>query len=94
MVIQSSNGNAFTGERILQRPSSRHQWSTDRARMRYPTCQQLPRYPAHGHTSNLANPTKNPIVIVAADVKKIQTTKKARGSNMVVKGMMKVHATH
>jgi len=29
-----------------------------------------------GHTSNVASPTKNPTVIVAADVKKIQTTKK------------------
>jgi len=35
-------GNAFTGERILQRPTPRHLWATDRPRMCYPTCQQLP----------------------------------------------------
>ena len=34
--------NAFTGERILQRPTPRHLWATDRPRMCYPTCQQLP----------------------------------------------------
>jgi len=62
--------------------------------MRYPTSQQLPWCPAHGHTSNVASPTKKPIVIVAADVKKIETTKKTRGSDMVAEGMMKVHATH
>jgi len=43
---------------------------------------------------HVASPTKKPIVIVAADVKKIQTTKKTRGSDMVAKGMMKVHAAH
>ena len=47
-----------------------------------------------GHTSNMASPTKKPIVIVAVDVKKIQTTKKTRGSDMVAKGMMKVHTAH
>ena len=52
-------------------------------------CQQLPWCPAHGHTSNVASPTKKPIVIVAVDVKKIQTTKKTRGSDMVAKDMMK-----
>jgi len=87
-------GNAFTGERILQRPTPRHLWATDRPRMRYPTCQQLPWCPAHGHTSNVASPTKKPNVIVAVDVKKCQTTKKTRGSDMVAKGMMKVHAAH
>ena len=30
-------GNAFTGERILQRPTPRHLWATDRPRMCYPT---------------------------------------------------------
>ena len=84
-------GNASTGERILQRPTPRHQWATDRPRMCYPTRQQLPWCPAHGHTGNVASPTKKPIVIVAVDVKKIQTTKKTRGSDMVAKGMMKVH---
>ena len=87
-------GNAFTGERILQRPTPRHLWATDRPRMCYPTCQQLPWCPAHGHTGHVASPTKKPIVIVAVDVKKIQTTKKTRGSDMVAKGMMKVHAAH
>ena len=71
-------GNAFTGERILQRPTPSHLWATDRPRMRYPTCQQLPWCPAHGHTSNVASPTKKPVVIVAADVKKIQTTNPQR----------------
>jgi len=33
--------------------------------MRYPTCQQLPRLPAHGHTCDVASPTKKPIVKVA-----------------------------
>jgi len=47
--------------------------------MFYPTCQQLPWCPAHGHTGHVASPTKKPIVIVAVDVKKIQTTKKTRG---------------
>jgi len=42
----------------------------------------------------VTGPTKNPIVIVADDVKKIQTTKKTPGSGMVAKGMMKVHAAH
>jgi len=37
---------------------------------------------------------KKPTMVVAADVKKIQKTKKTRGSDMVAKGMMKVHATH
>jgi len=39
-------------------------------------------------------PTQRTIAIVAVDVKKIQTTKKTRGSDMVAKGMMKIHATH
>ena len=33
--------------------------------MRYPTCQQLPRRPAHGHTFDVASPTKKPIIKVA-----------------------------
>jgi len=86
--------NAFTGERILQCPTQRHLWATDRPGMCYPTFQKLPRCPARGHTSNVASPTKKPIVIVAADVKKIQTVKMTRGSDMVAKGMMKVHAAH
>ena len=53
--------------------------TADRPRMCCPTCQQLPWCPAHGHTSNVASPTKKPIVIVADDAKKIQTTKKTRG---------------
>ena len=44
--------NAFTGKRILQRPTPRHLRATDdRPRMRYPTCQQLPWCPAHGHAA-------------------------------------------
>jgi len=42
-------GNAFTGERILQRSTPRHLWATDQPRMCYPTCQQLPWCPAHGN---------------------------------------------
>ena len=75
-------GNAFTGERILQRPTPRLQWATDRPRMCNQAYQQLPWCPAHGHTSN------------EADAKKIQTTKKTRGSDVVAKGMMKFHAAH
>ena len=45
-------------------------------------------------SSKVLSPTKNPIVIVVVDVKKIETTKKTRGSDMVAKSMMKVHATH
>ena len=50
--------------------------ATDRPGMCFPTCQQLPWCPAHGHTSNVASPAKKPIVIVAVDVKKIQTRKR------------------
>jgi len=56
-------GIAFTGERILQRPTPRHLWATGRPRMCYPTFQQLPWCPAHGHTGHVASPTKKPIVI-------------------------------
>jgi len=35
-----------------------------------------------------------PIAVVAADVKKIQTTKKARGSDLVAKGMIVVRAKY
>jgi len=67
--------NAFAGKRILQHPTPHHQlWAIDWPRMRYPTCQQLPWCLAHEHTSNVASPTKNPIVLVAVDFKKIQTT--------------------
>jgi len=77
--------NACTGEQILQRPTPRYLWATDRPRMRYPTYQQLPWCPAHGHTSNVASPMKKPIVFVAVDVKKTRTIKKTRGSDMVAK---------
>jgi len=56
--------------------------------MRYPTCQQLPRRPAHGHTCDVASPTKKLIVKVAVDVKEAQAAEKTRGSDMVAKGMM------
>ena len=72
------------------RSLQRHLWATDRPRMCYPTCQQLPWCPAHGHTGHVASPTKKPIVILAVDVKKIQTTKKTRGSDMVAIGMMQI----
>jgi len=68
-------GNAFTGECILQRPTPRHPLETARPRVRYPISQQLPWCPSRGHTSKMASPTKNLIVIVAANVKKIQTKK-------------------
>jgi len=64
------------------------------SRVRYQTRQQLPWCPDHGHTSYVASPTKNYIVILAIDVNKIQTAKKTWGSDMVAKGMMKAHATH
>ena len=73
--------NAFTGERIPQRPTPRHLWATDRPKMCYPTCQQLPWCTAHGHTGHVASPTKKPIMIVAVDVKKTRcTTNTTRGS--------------
>jgi len=50
--------------------------------------------PGSWASEHVASPTKKPIVIVAADVKKYQTKKKARGSDMVAKGIMKVHAAH
>ena len=37
-------GNALAFERVLQRPTLRHLWTTGRSRMRYPTCHQLPRH--------------------------------------------------
>ena len=82
-------GNAFTGERILQRPTPRHLWATDRPRMCYPTCQQMPWHPAHGHTCDVASPTKNPIVKVAVDVKETQATEKTIEGDMVVEGSCK-----
>jgi len=81
-------GNALTFERVLQRPTPSHLWTTGRSRMRYPTFQQLPRRPAHGHTCNVASPTKKPNAKVADDVKEVQATKKTRGSDMVAEGMM------
>jgi len=55
-------GNALTFERVLQRPTPSHLWTTGRPRMRYTTCQQLPWRPAHGHAWDVAGPTKKPIV--------------------------------
>jgi len=68
-------GNALTFERVLQRPAPSHLWATDRLRMRYPTCQELPWCPAYGHTCDVASPTKKPIVKVAVDVKEAQGRK-------------------
>ena len=83
--------NSFTGERILQRPTPRHLWASDRPRMRYPICQQLPWCPAHGHTGHVASLTKKPVMIVAIDIKKIQTANETWSSYMVANGMMKVY---
>jgi len=58
--------------------------------MRYPTSQQLSRRPAHGHTCDVASPTKKPIVKAAADVKEAQATKKTLE---VVIWWQKVHTT-
>jgi len=44
--------------------------------MRYPTFQQLPWRPAHGHTCDVASPTKKPIVKVAVDVKEAKRRKR------------------
>ena len=74
-------GKAFAGKQILQRPTPRHLWATDRPRMRYQTCQQLPWCPAHGHSSNMASELKNPVMVVSFCTKKTQTTKKTRGSD-------------
>jgi hypothetical protein len=43
--------------------------------MRYPTCQQLPWRPAHGHTCDVASTAKKPIEEVVVDVKEAQATK-------------------
>jgi len=58
--------------------------------MRYPTCQQLAWRAAHGHghTCDVASPTKKPIVKVAVDVKETQAMKKTRGSDVVEEAMM------
>jgi len=69
-------GNTLTFERVLQRPTPSHLWTSDRPKMRYPTCQQLPWRPAHGHTCDVASPTKKTIVKVAVDVKEAQATEK------------------
>jgi len=81
-------GNALTFERVLQRPTPSHLWTTDRPRMRYPAYQQLPWRPAHGHTCGVASPTKKPIVKVAVDVKEALATEKTTGSDMVAEDMM------
>jgi len=87
-------GNALTFERVLQRPTPSHLWTSNRPRMCYPTCQQLPWRPAHGHTCDVASPAKKPIVKVAVDVKEAQATKKTRGGDMVAEGMMQIHTAH
>ena len=53
-------GNALTFERVLKRSKPSHLWATGRPPRRCPTRQQLPRRPAHGHTCNVASPTKPP----------------------------------
>jgi len=55
--------------------------------MRYPTRQQFPRRPAHGHTCDVASPTKKSIIKVAVDVKEAQAAEKTFGSDMVAKGV-------
>jgi len=62
--------------------------------MRYPTSQQLPWRPAHGHPCDVASPTKNPIMKVTVDVKNAQATEETRGSDMVAEGMKEVHMAH
>ena len=49
---------------------------------------------AHGHTCDVASPTKNPIMKVTVDVKNAQAKEKTRGSDMVAEGMMEVHTAH
>jgi len=49
--------------------------SSSSSRMRYPTCQQLPWRPAHGHTCDVASTAKKPIEEVVVDVKEAQATK-------------------
>ena len=50
--------------------------------------------PAHGHTCDVASPTKNPIMKVTADSKNAQATEETRGSDMVAEGMMEVYTAH
>jgi len=54
----------------------------------------MPWRPAHGHTCDVASPTKNPIMKATADVKNAQATEETRGSDMVAEGMMEVHTAH
>jgi len=82
-------GNALTCERVLQRRTPSHLWTTDRPKMRYQTCHQLPWRPAHGPTCDVASSTKKPISKVAVDVKETQATEKTIGSGMLAEGMIK-----
>jgi len=86
-------GNALTFERVLQRPSPSHLWTTGGPRIRSPTSQQLPWRLAHGHTCDVASPTKKPIVNVAVDVKEAEATEKTIESDMVAEGMIKLTLT-
>jgi len=56
--------------------------------MRYSIFQQLPWRPAHGHTCDVANPTKKLIVKVAVDIKEAHAMEKTHGSDMVAEGIM------
>jgi len=55
---------------------------------------ELPWCPAHGHTFDVASPTKKPNVKVAADVKEAQTTEKTVRSDMVAEDMIYFHTAH
>jgi len=56
---------------------------------------QLPRRPSHRHPSNVASPTKNPIVIAAIEVDDIEPfLKKSGGTNVMIKGMIKADTAH
>ena len=50
--------------------------------------------PAHGHTCDVASPTKNPIMKVTADVMNAQTTEETCRSDMVAGDTVEVHAAH
>ena len=65
--------------------------------MRYPTCQQLPWRPAHGahgHTCDVASPTKTPIVKVAVAVKEAKATKKTAEGDTMAQSIVLNVATH
>jgi hypothetical protein len=46
------------------------------------------------HPSNVASPTKNPIVIVAIKVHDIEPLKESGWTNVMMKGMMKADTVH